>query len=1233
MKRKGLAHVVILGGLLAFVTLFLMGFISYCFLVPRTASPQERETLIPITTAERESPAIPGLPNFVGNPTVAFLPTAEKGNLGIPALPMFVGKPSVRLVEELPPVVGARSLVQEQDASIPLPPPDHLIWLPRIPELVVVPAMPRTITASSKLYVPDEPFLFEPMVLSEEEYDMFYPVMTDPQDLDDDFFSDFFVVGADSTVDYEDGLYYLGLFVNDDYMGDIEVQFEEGVQSVSTAELSQYIGQYITDDASARLFGDELDYLTIEEINNRGVEAVYDSAAFTVSLTFVLEDMPERSVSITATSINRREQYGLSGAVVLEPAKFSVASSLSLYTLLDYAPTPSFELTNSLATLSISNRLAIFGVGINFSLSISTIASPTSTDTSFTLGAWNGFYDFVETSQRLSFGNVGSSLTNKMPPSASSSPFGLQFEKNYSYGTDRAKGNQFEYKIVLVEPSTIVISINDTELFTRKFSAGTYRLKDFVFTQGANVVKIVTIPDARPDDPTVVYVDMGYDYRLLGKGDTLYGIGLTVPKEKSPTQYNYGWIPSLPWYNDQYLSYHLDKYTVTYWQQVGVTNTFTFLSDLAFSPGVFNGMVNGVFASMLGTSQIQLTLGLDDTHVQNGWFSPTFGGTFNHRFSGKSEARFGTVNVGVTFLKPYPSNTIGTADPPISFGGNLSYSGNFTKEIRFTLSSSITQIVGNSAPSWNVSFSSGFSPFKGMSLNGTLSLNAQDSDPFNPTLTAQITGSYSFSQKLSATASTSQQTDKRFSSVTGSSSLGISYRPSARDSLNLNLSGFKFASPQDHSLVGGWSHSGDLFSFSLRQQASNSYQRMTTTFTANTAIAYAGGAFALGKSVNEAFFIIKPVGELKNAKVSVARSLDSSPTALRRTLGSALFNNISTNTKNTVLVFSTGSTEYSTGTSFVYELTPRSRQAFMTKIDIQPSFTLSGILLKEDKSPYEQYSSPVYSVTTNEEGKEVMTRSEILYLFTDQDGRYILSDVLPGDYLFDLRVDDLWYSVRFTVPEVQAGKTGKDRVLLLEQFWVADPAFEQRITFKDAFTQENVEEEVDAFGTELVTGYDADVTLSVLERIDEEQFWKIIFPAIEQDDWSFEETIQPEEIDDEFFVVPVEDPETPQDQTVMIDPETMQNDRAVQAEPVPQEIAPEQEEQIVETVSVVPVSRELAPPVPNFSSVSIQSVWLYEEEQQTLASEKVEEEPSSAMGFPEMDQETPQDPPLVYSAP
>ncbi len=1067
MKRRGFAHAVYLLVLLVLMTLFLSAFIRTCFRQPVDVQPP---TSIKVVTPVAEQPQGPVQP---------VIPVLEQPSIpAIPSVPRFSRPPAVAQIEA---------------EMLPLPPPVHLLSLPVfIPTVkALIPAPPVFAGSPAiKAFVPDPPYMFEPLVLSQEEYDMFYPqpsALTEPSD---DFWADFFVVGQDATIAFEDGFYFLDLFVNDERVGDIEVEFLQEQRLLSTEDLSYYVGSYVTKTASNRLFGDGLEYISLDELNNRGVSARYDSVAFAIYLNFSIEDMPERSVSVTASSINRREQYGMSGAIVLKPAKFALASSLSLYAMLDYSSDFS-QLKTQLASLSVSNRASFLGIGLNFYFSLST-KTPV-----FNPGSWNGFYDFVESNHRLSFGNVGTSLGSV---SGASSNVGFTFEKNYAYGTGSAKGNQFEHRIVLVETSTVDISINGETVFNRKFAAGTYRLRDFVFTQGANQIKITITPENHPDDIQVEYVDMGYDYRLLGKGDSLYGFGFSVPKVKSSSA---GAVVNLPWFDNQYLSYYIDKFTATYYQQTGLTDTFTFTTDLAFSPGVFSGTVNGVLATLLGTSQVQLTLGLDANNL-----TPSFAGSLSHRLSGNQGSKFGTLSA--TLNHSIPARATSAAAYSSVSTLSLSYSGSLTEKIRYTLSSNVIFNTAAANPSWSLSFASGFSPFKGFSLSGSLTANGSSADPLNPSVTAQISGSYSLGPKLSTNASTSIQSGTPFLNATATASSGLSWRPSASDSLNLSLSSFKFNDPKNHSLVGSWSHSGTLSSFSLRQQISNSYQNMSTTFTANTSFAYADGAFAIGKAVNESFLLVKPVGELRKSEVSVARSLDSAPSYLPRPLGSALYNNISTNVKNSVVVFSSGATDYSAGSSFVFEISPRSRQSFVAKLDVDPAFTVSAVLLMTDASPYIQYSSPVYKVVVDETGKEELIRDDALYLFTDQEGRFILSEVKSGTYLFDLQVGDLWYAVRFTVPVIETEELGLDRVLLLEDFWVADPAFIERIIVTDVFTGEQVQQEEDVFGTELAVGYDAQVTLDVVDRISEETFWNIIFPPFDESDFSFEQ------FDDDF---------------------------------------------------------------------------------------------------------------------
>ena len=197
-------------------------------------------------------------------------------------------------------------------------------------------------------------------------------------------------------------------------------------------------------------------------------------------------------------------------------------------------------------------------------------------------------------------------------------------------------------------------------------------------TQGAKPDKDSITPEAHPDDIQVEYVDMGYDYRLLGKGDTLYGFGFSVPKVKSTSA---GALINLPWLDNQYLSYYIDKFTATYYQQTGLTDTFTFTTDLAFSPGVFSGTVNGVLASLVGTSQMQLTLGLDASKR-----TPSFAGSLSHRMSGRQDGKLGTISA--TLNHSIPARTATDAYSSVSTL-SLSYSGSFTEKIRYTLSGNL----------------------------------------------------------------------------------------------------------------------------------------------------------------------------------------------------------------------------------------------------------------------------------------------------------------------------------------------------------------------------------------------------------------------------------------------------------------------------------------------------------------------------------------------------------------
>ena len=1072
--RKGMSHVVLMTALIVLLVVTLLVFFQTCFSSEIPIIPEEPELVYvpPIVEEPLETPVI----------AIEILPEI------VVEEPVAVDEPVIVEVEEAPPPIIEEPVVVEEEE---VPPP--VVEAP-VEEVVEEPApVAREIVEEepAAVLIPPIPFLFEPMVMSEEEYNLFYAGADDFSYEDDDFWADFFIVGEGSTVAYDDGFYFLNLFVNDERVGDVEVEFRGETRLVNSEELSYYVSPHITKAAFERLFGDHLSSISLEELNARGVLATYDSAAFAVYLTFSLEDMPERMVSITTSSINRRQQYGMSGAIVLKPVKLALASSLSLYGMIDY-PSDFSALNNRLLSLSVSNRASIFGVGVNFYFTITPdLTGKKSGAKVFNFGSWSGFYDFVESNQRLSFGNVGSSLNRSVSGATS---IGFTFEKSYAYGTGSAKGSQFEHRIILVEPSTVIIEINGQEVFNRRFQPGTYRLRDFVFTQGANQILIRTVSDS--GEVKTEYVDMGYDYRLLGKGDTLYSFGLNIPRLKSTDDKG---LINLPWLRGQYLSYYPQFFTATYNQQVGVTDIFTFSADLAYSPGYFSGTVNGVLATMVGTSQLQLGVSVDKNVA-----IPSINASFGHRFSSLKYASLGSLSANLSHSIPAMQSW---ADYRSNSTLSLSYSGSITEKVRYTVSSSISWDTQFSYPSWNASFATGFSPFKGFSVSGSITASGSAQNSAKPIFSAQISGSYSFSSKLSANSATSvQNIASQTADVSATTSMSVSWRPSSNDNLSFSLNSFKFNDPTNNTISGYWNHNGTLSSFSIRQQISNTTHMMSTTFTANTSLAFAGGAVGIGRSVNDSFLLVRPTGELRRSDVSVARSLDSSPSVLSRPLGSALYNSITANAKNSIVVFASGATDYSTGHSFVFEATPRSRQSFVARLVVEPSFTVSGVLQHADGEPYIQYSSPVYQVEYSEEGERELERVDTLYLFTDQDGRYILSEVKSGTYIFDLQVGDMWYAIEFTVPSTEGQKVGLDRVLLLEDYMVGDPAMDGRIVFHDAAAILIVDEEgeEDIFGAELSAGYDAELALEVVDRIDEESFWSLIFPPFDESAFSFE---------------------------------------------------------------------------------------------------------------------------------
>ncbi|MFA6844589.1 MAG: hypothetical protein WCR02_02570 [Sphaerochaetaceae bacterium] len=923
---------------------------------------------------------------------------------------------------------------------------------------VSVPEQPKALhVAALRSFVAGVPLLLDPSVVTQQDYDTFHAPQASSS-TEEDPFADFYVAGEDDTVAYDDGMYYLSLYINDEYSGDIEVRFVHPDQLVNMTELSNFLSGMLTSEAQERVFAGNPGYLSLAELKARGVDATFDSTAFSLNLNIPYGDLALRILSVSSTYSNKRDRYALNGAVDLKPAKFSWVATTSLFGSMTYFSDFS-AIKSQTYTLYINNSLAFLQLGLDFSASLYNI-SPF-----FSLGTWTGFHDFIDSNQRLSFGSVGTNLSARTTTDMGiDANIGVKVEKSYNYGSGTSYGNQFEYTIEVVEPSKVEIYINDKEtpVFSRDLIAGTYRLKDFVFTQGANKIKVKIIPGSRPDAPEVYYVDTSYDSRLLGRGDSLYGYGWSMPRGTSSTAG--GAFHIKDFIQGTYLNYYPQYSTFRYWASIGLTDTFTLSTDFSATPGVFSGTLNGVFTTLVGTTQVQVTSKFSESYL-----TPLFNGTVTERFNESFMHNTGSLSLSLNFVTPSVAVSTSTSNVLGSIGGAFSFSGKgLLTKLRYVVSGSATYVRGDSYPTWSASASTGFVLFKGLSLSGSITISAADSSkPWNPVVSATMSGSYSFSSKANGSVSTTLGTEQE--AVT---SVGISYRPTGNDSLSLSATSFRFSNPLDHSLLAAWTHTGKVGTLTLRQQFSEKYKSMTTSMNLMTSFAFADGVFGMSHSVGDVYMLVRPEGELTKSQISVAKSMDSSPQLIPKYLGSSLYSGLSSYVKNNVVVYGGGSDAYSTGASFMYQFTPRGRQAYVAHIDLPATFTVSGIMRHKDGSPYDQYSSPIYEVTFDTDGKEILTQNSELYLFTDQEGRYIISSIPEGDYSFDVQIDDTtWYAVRFTVPHMEDKKL---RVLELSDYNDAGP-----------YDEYNFE------------GYEHTLVLHTDTLESEEDFWNRIFPPVE----------------------------------------------------------------------------------------------------------------------------------------
>jgi len=879
----------------------------------------------------------------------------------------------------------------------------------------------------------------------------------------EDDWADFYIAGEEDYSIFQNDSYYVPLFVNDEYLTDINVTFTDETLFISVLEFRGLISELLTDSFEKEFFGTTKKNFTLDDLNNQGIEAWFDYQTFELRMYFPSWMMPVRLLSINKGNLTRYSAYSMSGSEFINPSWFSWFGNVSMFSLIDMSQANNWKISPvSLFSMQSRNSISLFDIAFDFSYSIhpgqaynASLTDPWSSDIKdyISFHGIQGFYDFKETSQRLTFGNVNDYL------GYSTDSIGIALEKRYNYGDVKPKNHQYEYSVTLEEPSTVEVFINQRSVYRRELQAGVYKLRDFAFTQGANNAQVVVTSLADPTQIQEYDFLLGYDSRLLARGDTLYTLSLSFP------------------------DYNIGQTIFRAEQQLGLTDTITSSYNLAFSPSAITLGLSSLFATPWGS--IDALLGFSYSNP----LALGFSSRLSYRVAGKDESPFGSFDFSVGYTTQEYSTRADISPTATATAGNTvelntSYAAGIADFLRYSLSGGLLWNSKNVNPTWRVTASVGVPLIPNMSVNGSMTLYTT-ATVVQPIVRGQIGLNYTFTPNLNVSASSDLQT---------STYVNASWRPlgSQKDNMQFSVNNINFTDLLNHQGSISWSHSASAYGLSLRQQYSDRFTRFSTSIAFNTAFAYAGGMFGITRTIGENFLLVKPAGAMKGSAIAVTKTMTSAPEALPSLFGVSTYTGITTHQRNNVVVYEVGDSSLSNSGSFIYDFLPRPRQGYAVRIISDVTYSVVGTLLRSPTAPYSRYTTDLARVEIDENGEEVLVLDETLYLFTDESGFFFVSGVSAGEYQFSLFMpksteEDLPVDIRFTItPE---GKSDKPQVFVLETFVASK--FTEELDFEnfDRMMGKEIEDSI--------LDDEGRYRLAVTKIIDETTFWDDFYPGRE----------------------------------------------------------------------------------------------------------------------------------------
>ncbi len=758
------------------------------------------------------------------------------------------------------------------------------------------------------------------------------------------------------------------------YLGDISVTIRPNDRvEFSSQRLIDLLANVLTPqalDALKSAFADK-PVVTPADVAPTGITAVYNPQTLELVLTIPPAMKAARSLALTALD---RERFGM----FVKPATF--AAYMNVRGAIDYVyqgpdkglGKPIFFLDGAART----HDVAVESEGV---------WQPGARGTDFQRQGSRIVYDDLDRLIRWTAGDlvpVGRGFQS-VPDMG-----GVSLLRSYSIlQPQRVVRPRGDRAFQIDRPSDVEISVNGQIVRRLRLDPGVYNLQDFPFTQGANDV-VVSIRDDTGRQQTFQF-NVFFDQTQLEPGLSEFGafLGAKAPLTASGPHYS-------------------DDWAFSGFYRYGVAEDLTLGANLQADAHSRMAAIDGLWGSPIGT--IGFDVALSSIENYNTGYAARFTLQRLFRFvEGTGDSLSLSLDTRSKDFGP-----MGTIAPNNLYAYELgaAYTHAFNDRLyagvdaHFSKGRGVNPDVSN----YRATVDYRLTPDIGLAVNA----GYEDSATLHG-LSLLVSLTMRLSQSSATRADYDTREDRARLSYQALSGEGVgSYNVSAdlertpHDS-GLNATANYFANRADL----GISH------FTTFDGTFGGVQDKRTSAQVGTSLAFADGAFSVGRPVFDSFAIVEPHASLAGAEVIVNPSPTFYTSSNDSFLDTALENNLSAYAERTITVDVPNAPQgYDLG-SGSYRLFPGHRSGYVLEVGSDYSITAIGRLVSAEGEPVALLAGRAIEVARPE--REPVT------VFTNRDGRFGASGLRPGRWRIEMPTDpDSVFILDIPANAVGAVRTG-----------------------------------------------------------------------------------------------------------------------------------------------------------------------------------------------------------------